>query len=216
MAPPKALPSALAPAVYRNFSIQPKKGDTFSGAPGVWAEWLRGPYFQAIEAGPLGRGCELASCGDGECRSTVRRPVEERRWGVTIPWAARMPAACIGTAFLSGASRLFRKSGRASGYFDDASKQVWVGDDPAGIPIELATMQDAFHGNAQNVTISSLAIEKYAGPQQHGAVNCQDGSGWTINGSTVRLNHARGISFTRCDAIKISNNRGYHERQPRA
>ena len=202
---PEGTTFLFSPGVYRNFSIQPKKGNTFKGAGGVS---LNGSTVLAFrQAKP---GLWVADAGSF-APETVNVGV----------WCDASLENADGSHYTVGcthARSMYRNSaplwrvatlpevGPGKWYFDDSSKQAYVGDDPAGAVIELATAPDAFHGNAQNVTITSLTIEKYAGAQQRGAVHCDGGSGWTITGNTIRLNHARGIGFG-CDSTRISGNR---------
>lgn len=202
---PEGTTFRFSPGVYRNFSVQPKKGDTFEGTPSVS---LNGSTVLTFRQSKPGLWVADASSLPPE---TVSTPA---------PCDASLKNA-DGSHYTIGcnhARSLYRNNvplwrvatlqevAMGKWYFDDSSKQAYVADDPAGAVLELGTMPDAFHGNAQNVTISSLTIEKYASPQQHGAVDCEQGSGWVITGNTIRLNHSRGVGFS-CDAMKISNNR---------
>lgn len=202
---PEGTTFRFSPGVYRNFSIQPKKGDTFEGVPGVSLNGSTVLTFKQSKPGfwvadAISLPPETANAG-APCDASLKN-ADGTRYTVGCTHARSLyrnstPLWRVAT---------LQEVGSGKWYFDDSSKQVWIGDDPAGVVIELGTMQDAFHGNAQNVTIRSLTIEKYAGAQQHGAVNCQDGSSWTLNGNTIRLNHARGIGFS-CDSMRISGNR---------
>ena len=49
-------------------------------------------------------------------------------------------------------------------YFDYAADKIYIADNPAGHTIEAGNLVDAFHGNAQNVTVQNLVIEKYNPP----------------------------------------------------
>jgi len=201
---PEGTTFRFSPGVYRNFSVQPKKGDTFQGAPGVSLNGSTVLTFRQSKPGlwvsDAGLPPETVDAG-APCDASLMN-ADGSRYTVGCTHARSLyrnnaPLWRVAT---------LQEIGPGKWYFDDSSKQVWVGDDPAGVVLELATMQDAFHGNAQNVTVASLVIEKYAGPQQHGAVSCQGGSGWTITGNTIRLNHADGIGFN-CDSTKIVGNR---------
>ncbi len=64
--------------------------------------------------------------------------------------------------------------------------------------IEIAeAMPDAFHGSAQNVTIADLTIEKYAGAQQHGAIQCTGGKRMDHN----RQHDSTGITPAESDSV---------------
>ena len=71
-------------------------------------------------------------------------------------------------------------------------------------------VQHAFRGNASNVTIRGLIIEKYANPAQSGAVN-GSGPGWTITGNEIRYNWGGGISLN--DRYRVIGNNVHHNRQ---
>ena len=76
-------------------------------------------------------------------------------------------------------------------YFDYAADKIYIADNPAGHTIEAGKLAYAFPGNAQNVTVQNLVIEKYDPPIQDGAI--QGARGWTIQDNEVRLNYAVGI-----------------------
>ncbi len=203
---PEGTTFRFSPGVYRNFSIQPKKGDTFEGAAGASLNGSAVLIFRQSKPG-------LWSADVGSL------PAETVNAGAPCDALLKNADGSHYTVGCTHSRSMYRNNsplwrvatlqevGPGKWYFDDSSKQAWIGDNPAGIVLELGAMPDAFHGNAQNVTITALSIEKYATPAQHGAVDCQGGSGWAINGNTIRLNHARGIGFTHCDATRISGNR---------
>jgi parallel beta-helix repeat protein len=203
---PEGTTFRFSPGVYRNFSIQPKKGDAFQGVQGVSlngstvltfrqskpALWVADPGSVPPEVVNAGAPCDATLKNGDESHYTAGCTHSRSLYRNNAPlWRVAT----------------LQEVAPGKWYFDDSSKQAWVGDDPAGAVIELATMQDAFHGSAQNVVIADLTIEKYAGSQQHGAIDCAaGGSGWVISGNTIRLNHSRGIGFS-CDTIRISGNR---------
>ncbi|NNC41326.1 MAG: hypothetical protein HKN95_11625, partial [Acidimicrobiia bacterium] len=76
-------------------------------------------------------------------------------------------------------------------------------EDPVGRVVELSVLPYAFGGDAGEVTIRDLVIEKYAAPAQTGAIDSRrdiddlvGGKGWVISGNTVRWNHGVGIAST--------------------
>jgi parallel beta-helix repeat protein len=71
-------------------------------------------------------------------------------------------------------------------------------------------VQHAFRGNANNVTIRGLIIEKYANPAQSGAIN-GSGTGWTISGNEVRYNWGGGINLK--GGYRVVGNNVHHNRQ---
>lgn len=80
-------------------------------------------------------------------------------------------------------------------YFDEATRGVYIRDDPSGHTIELAASVGGFLGwlGTNNVTIRGLIIEKVANRAQLGAVESRNGDGWIIEDNEVRLNHGVGI-----------------------
>lgn len=88
-------------------------------------------------------------------------------------------------------------------HFDRGADAVYLGDDPTGRLVELSIVPHAFRGDADDVTIRHLTIEKYATPAQQGAIDSRrdtddvvGGSGWLIEGNVVRKNHGVGIAAT--------------------
>jgi parallel beta-helix repeat protein len=81
----------------------------------------------------------------------------------------------------------------------DDDDTIRVADDPTGRRIELGMTAHAFVGDASDVTIRGLVVEKYATSAQSGAIQAQQpgdgerGIGWLIEDVEVRLNHAAGI-----------------------
>ncbi len=86
-------------------------------------------------------------------------------------------------------------------YFDYAQARIYVGDDPAGHTIETSVTPGAITGNAKNVTVTGLTIEKYATPLQHAAVGSDGGTGWVITNNTIRLNHAVGVGISSASQV---------------
>ena len=78
-------------------------------------------------------------------------------------------------------------------YFDYAADKIYIGDNPAGHTVEAGKLTDAFHGNATNVTMQNLVIEKYDPPIQE-RCHQRRSQNWTIQNNEVRLNYAVGIT----------------------
>jgi parallel beta-helix repeat protein len=68
-----------------------------------------------------------------------------------------------------------------------------AGDDPNADVVELGDTSYAFAGNASNVTIKNLTVEKYAAPLSTGAVQV-GGPNWLIQNNQILLNHGVGLS----------------------
>ena len=142
--------------VYRGVSITPKHGQTFIGAEGAILNgsavltdftqqgnpWVIGGQTQR------GHSREVLMMQRGRdirrpCSSTIRRLSQ---------WM-RSPRVGPGTF-----------------YFDYAAEKIYIGDNPTGTRLKLASLQDRHHGNAPNVTVQNLVVEKYDSPTQYGAM----------------------------------------------
>ncbi|MBN8957748.1 MAG: right-handed parallel beta-helix repeat-containing protein [Rhizobiales bacterium] len=93
-------------------------------------------------------------------------------------------------------TRVLQKDEIAPGrfFFDQPAAKIYVADDPNGRRVELATAAFAFAGNASDVRISNVVIEKFASPAQRGAVDAQNGKRWIVEDCEVRWNSGAGIS----------------------
>ena len=82
-------------------------------------------------------------------------------------------------------------------FFDYEADTIWFEDDPRGRRIETSVARAAFAGDADDVTIENLVIEKFGSRAQHGAIHAYGDGGagerWTIRHNEVRLNHGIGI-----------------------
>jgi parallel beta-helix repeat protein len=80
--------------------------------------------------------------------------------------------------------RVLRSSDVVPGtfFFDYDNDAITIGDDPSGHSIELATAEAVFSGDAPDVTIQGLVIEKSRGR------GISAGPGWTVVDSEIRLN----------------------------
>jgi parallel beta-helix repeat protein len=68
-----------------------------------------------------------------------------------------------------------------------------AGDDPNANVVELGDTSYAFAGNASDITIQNLTIEKYAAPLSTGVVQV-GGPNWLIQNNQILLNHGVGLS----------------------
>ncbi len=89
-------------------------------------------------------------------------------------------------------------------YFDYTQAKIYIGDDPTGRVVETSTAPVAITGNASNVTVRNLTIEKYATPLQYAAVGSDTGNGWVITNNTIRLNHAVGVGISPTSQIRYN------------
>jgi hypothetical protein len=194
-----ALAIASAPAsttfyftagVYRlSSAIVPKLGDTLLGAPGAvlngsivlssWKKSSSGYWYAA-------NGSAAPTSVVGECESGYSRcnyPQDLFVDNVALIQAPSLADLSTGTWF-----------------FDYPTHRVYVHDNPTGHRLELSVARFAIQGNASNVTIDGLTVEKFANPAQSGAIeeqfpNGPYSSGWIVENSEMRLNHGYGISL---------------------
>jgi parallel beta-helix repeat protein len=95
--------------------------------------------------------------------------------------------------------------------FDYTNDRIYFVDDPAGRKVETSVTRHAIHGDARDVTIRGLVIEKYANPAQHGAIHGSMGttgelsSGWIVENNFIRLNHGAGVRTGH--GMRVLNNR---------
>ena len=175
--------------VYRGVSLTPKNGQTFIGAEGailngsaVLTNWTQSGNYWVIggqtQQGPVNSSAEY------------------------LPGAVGRPE----TVFLDNtpltAVDALSKLVPGTFYFDYAADKIYIADNPAGHTVEAGKQTYAFQGNATNVTIENLVIEKYDPQIQYGAI--RGGQNWTIQNNEVRLNYAAGITAT--DGSQIIGN----------
>lgn len=97
-------------------------------------------------------------------------------------------------------------------FFDYATDTIYLADDPTGHKVETSVARSAFYGNAANVTVRGLVIEKYATPAQSGAIGERSlGEGWTIESNEIRWNHGIGIRIG--NRARILRNHVHHNGQ---
>jgi len=81
---------------------------------------------------------------------------------------------------------------------------------PNSHQVELGHATFAFTGNASDITIKNLIIEKYSAPIQSAAVQPQ-GPSWLIEHNEIRLNHGFGIKAKAgADNIRVRGNWVHH------
>ena len=88
-------------------------------------------------------------------------------------------------------------------FFDYDNDRIYFADDPTGRVVETSVARAAISGDADDVTIRGLVVEKFANPTRPGgAINTRVmgdgmstyGERWVIENNTVRLNHSVGIT----------------------
>ena len=180
----------LASGVHRGRSVSPRDGQIFIGRPG------------AVMSGAVVLG---SFTGRDGLWSTEGQAAEGRVHGQCNPDSPRCGHSedlFIDDQLLHHAGSL-SDVGTGSWFFDYANDTVYLGDDPTGRVVELSVVPYAFHGDADEVTISGLVIEKYATPAQEGTIDSRGdredlvgGAGWSITDNVVRWNHGVGIAAT--------------------
>lgn len=99
-------------------------------------------------------------------------------------------------------------------FFDYANDRIYFADDPTGRVVETSVASAAISGDADDVTVRNLIIEKFANPSRPGgAINSRVlgsdestyGERWVIEDNVVRLNHSAGIYAAH--GAQIRNNR---------
>jgi hypothetical protein len=71
--------------------------------------------------------------------------------------------------------------------------RAWLADDPTGRAVELSVTPVAFAGDARDVVVENLVVEKYASDAQYGAIHLDRARGWLISDVTARWNHGVGL-----------------------
>src|SRR5262245_58445166 len=169
------------PGVYRGVSLTPKNGQTFIGAQGailngsaVLTNWTQSGNLWVIggqtQQGPVNHSAEFL-------------PGTQRPGNPDTVFLDNVPLSPVDA---------LSKVVPGTFYFDYAADRIYIADDPTGHTIEAGKLTDAFHGDATNVTVENLVIEKYDPMIQDGAISGDQS--WTIRDNEVRLNYAVGIT----------------------
>ncbi|MDX2149520.1 MAG: right-handed parallel beta-helix repeat-containing protein [Bryobacteraceae bacterium] len=100
-------------------------------------------------------------------------------------------------------------------YFDYANRRIYIGQNPEGQLVELASQRWAFYGSAANIRIADLRIEKYANPAQvgvvHARLNSEVSKGWILENCVIRLNHGSGVRLGH--GMRLYRNKIHHNGQ---
>ena len=81
-------------------------------------------------------------------------------------------------------------------YYDQGSRTAYLSKSPAGAKVEMSSTAQAIRGEADNVTLKNITVEKYASAAQTGAIDI-DGDGWSVEHVTARFNHGVGLVLGR-------------------
>lgn len=174
----------LAAGVHRGHRIEPKDGMTFVGDPGAI---LSGALLLDgfVPDGDVWRldGIEPTARNHGQCIDGYE--------GCALTHDLFMDDVMLWQ--VTDASAL-----EPGSWFWDGST-IRVADDPSGRRVELSSVSYAFVGSADDVTIRSVSVQKYATPAQEGAIQSQEpgegdrGRGWLIEDVEVTGVHGAGI-----------------------
>ena len=178
--PPRAV-FCLKSGMHRIQTVRPKAGQRFYGEPGTVLNGSRiistfsrkGPYW--VASGP-----KLPQPGRGYCLKEA-------------PACDRPEMLFIDGKPLSRALQL-KQLMPGHFYFDPATALVHLADNPDGHLVEAAAALFAFGGDAPDVKITGIVVEKYANPAQRGAIDATEARGWRIIHCEIRLNGGAGVS----------------------
>jgi hypothetical protein len=172
----------FAAGVYRLLEIVPKDRDSFVGDPGAVLSGAQIVPAFARDGASFVANVDVAQrpkhgdCGHGEA---CKQPND-----VFVDGIRQRPVFALSAV---GPGRFF---------LDYAAHKLYLGSDPAGKTVELATARFAFSGPGEGVSVTGLVIEKYANAAQSGAIG---GWGrpvrWTIENCDIRDNHGVGIEI---------------------
>lgn len=195
----------LAPGVYRMQIVVPKAGDVFSGESGAildGAELIDPSSWHQISPSvwlAQASGITQQASYRGVCDSTH-------------------PACMYPEDLFFDSKPLTRVASGSlvvpgTWYLDYSTEKIYVGSDPDGHVTELSTLGAAFWGDAGNVTIRGLVIEKYACIAGKGAVNAMDSlygygpaaDNWKVDSNEIMLNHGVGVRVN--SGMVVTNNK---------
>jgi Right handed beta helix region len=165
---------------YRQQTIYPKDRQEFIGQDGVilsgaieLSEWTKEPTFWKAEGLPPPLPFH-GECADGTDLCKFREDL-----------------------FFNG--RIYERVesldqlGPGKWYYEN--RRGYLAEDPIGQSVELSVTPRAFGGDAEDVKLQALIVEKYASDAQRGAIYADDARGWLISNVIARWNHGAGLSF---------------------
>ena len=171
----------LEPGVYRAQTIYPKSRQKFIGQEGVVLSGaMELKTWTVVEAGLWG---------------SERLPPPLSFHGVCAD--GRDLCKFQEDLFLNG--RLYERVGSIEelgpGRWWYADRRAYLAEEPAGQSVELGVTPLAFGGDAEDVLLKDLIVEKYASDAQEGAISTDSGRDWRLVNVTARWNHGAGLSF---------------------
>lgn len=173
----------LEAGVYRGAQFTPKDGQSFIGSAGTVLNgavevngWQSsGSYWKAS-----GLPAPLQPAGIGAN-------------GSTLP-TLREDLFVNDTLYKRVGSLAEVKDG--TWYYDQGSRTAYLSKSPAGAKVEMSSTAQAIRGEADNVTLKNITVEKYASAAQTGAIDI-DGDNWSVEHVTARFNHGVGLVMGR-------------------
>jgi parallel beta-helix repeat protein len=192
---------------YRMTSIRAKDGMKFVGEPGAVLSGAK-KLTKFTKSG----GLWVAS---GQTQGSSNR-FQGAEWG----YCADGDGMCVFPEQLFIGNRLLRqvrtKAEVTAGkwYFDYANDKIWFANDPTGKTVETSVKANAIWGDADNVLIEGLTMERYASPGRQGVVNPRigrigaAGKRWTVKNNVIRHSHAYGIKVE--SGFNIIGNNVHH------
>jgi parallel beta-helix repeat protein len=199
----------LTPGTYRMQSVVPKQGDSFTGQAGAimngakalsgWTQTtVSGVSYWTVAGGtPLAGSCNSTPC----CMYTSQDCISPQDLYVdNVEYQHVTSLANVA----AGISWYYDFDGTDGGIRNNI--YLAATDNPNSHTVELGDTRCSFTGNASNVTIKNLTIEKYAAPISSGVINIQ-GANWLVQRNEVTLSHGIGISAgVGGDYVKVLNN----------
>jgi hypothetical protein len=186
--------------VYRNFSVDPKTGDTFIGngalltGANVLTNWQFDGTYWFVD-GQTQQGQVHGSC-------LASHPRCNRPEDVFVNDQPLFHTDSLATVDAD------------SYFFDYEADRIYLGQDPTGKTIEVSTTRNAFgpSNDGENVAILGFIVEKYAIPPQMGSIGDQKPpEGWIIENNEVRYNHGAGVRLANLSFLR--NNYIHHNGQ---
>lgn len=180
-------------------TIVPREDDTFLGEAGAVLSGARLlTTFERENGMWVAKGqTQQGYIGAGECQPSFPRcrlPEELFIDDVRLRHVANLEDVAAGTW-----------------HFDYSADAIYLAIDPTGRRVETSVVEAAISGDADNVTVRGLVVEKFANPAQRGAIQSDRvagtytmGRNWTIENNVVRWNHGVGIRAS--DAALVKNN----------
>lgn len=168
--------------------ITPRTGDVFLGGPGAVLSGARLLTDFSSEEGlwVVRHQAQEGALGSGSCDSDSPR----------CRYPEELFIDDVRLKHVDSRSQV----GSGTWYFDYGADAIYFYDDPRGRRVETSVVRAAIVGDADDVTISGLVVEKFANPAQHGALmpekvatNTTYGHRWLIENNVVRLNHGVGV-----------------------